>query len=144
MTSGWDVQLHGEKRISNSGLEGVQRRPQDPRRKKRETWQDVISQSFEIMNWRCGRSAGEVLYEHCRSAGLQWEPYKGETFRRNSKVQSFSGMNDTELSCFNCWLWYEEIRPWWPPLWCYHSSKTVDMALAQQSFTCEHVLAQGF
>lgn len=47
MASLWDTQLHGEKGISNSGLKGVQRRLQDPRRKKLATWQDILEFLYE-------------------------------------------------------------------------------------------------
>lgn len=102
------------------------------------------------MSRRCGRSAGEVLYEHCRSAGFQWLPYKGEIFRRNSKVRSFNDINDTELSAILTVDQHTMTRAGGNKALTASSASVItlvrqwDIAHTQQSFTREQVLAQGF
>lgn len=112
---------------------------------------DKTFQSFDMKSWRGGRSAGEVLYECCRCAGLQWEPCKGQTFRRSLKAQKFNCRKDTQLSPIaTCWPAYHdqdmmklallEMRPWWPPLQHYHSGKMV----GYYTYTAELYMWTGF
>lgn len=90
----------------------------------------------------------EVWEECWRSAGFQWESYKGDIFRRNSKV--FSGINDTELSAILTVDQHTMPRAWGSKALMASSAIVItlvrqrDIAHTQQNFTCEQVLAQDF
>ena len=103
---------------------------------------------------RAGGVGGVLGKCFTNTAGVQWEPWKGQTFRRSSKVQTFNGVKDTQLSPIaTCWP--AMIRAWgnqpcwkWGPDGLLCSITTLarqwDIAQTQQSFACKQVLAQGF